>query len=825
MLREAIQTLQADFGHRQWDGAAIRYFRPPSNTVMRNLLLVLVAFAVPAASAQINITQVGHLDYQALRNSNLSNLWGYTDETGIEYALVGVNGGGGAGTGGISVVSLEDPANPQEVFFFAGPNSIWREVKTWNDHVYVTTEAQSGGITIVDLSPLPQSTALNAIVWDAPDWNTAHSLFIDENGRLYIHGTDRDNGGVIMYDLTQDPMAPVEVGAFDQWYCHDSFARGDTLYAAHISNGFFSIVDVSNPASPVLLGTRITPDNFTHNTWLDASGQYLFTTDERPGSYIAAYDVSDPTDIIEVDRLRSDEVNDAIIHNTYWKDNKLYHSYYTRGIAIYDATNPNNMVEVGAFDTSPFTGDGFNGAWGVYPFFDSGLIIVSDIEEGLFILEPQLQLPCWLEGAITDAQSSGPVNNATLVVVGTTAQDVTGLDGLYATGYYAGGTYTVQVSAPGYASATVNGVVLVNGQVTQLNVQLQPLVAFNFQGTVVTQLTGAPVANAVVELHSPTYDHSVTTNAAGNFQVSGMFADDYEITAGSWGWRTVCIPAQALAPGGSPLTIELPRGYYDDFALDLGWITQDNADSGEWERGVPDGTTNGGTPSNPGVDVTGDCGTQAYVTGNGGGSAGTDDVDNGDVTLLSPVFDASGLLEPRVRYKRWFYNGGGTGTPNDSYVIALSNGTTTVTVENINFSTPGSSSWQQADIDISSFLTPTATMRLVLTATDNDPGHLVEAALDEFELVFTDNSGVQENALTMATIWPNPNHGSFNVDLGALRSARVEVLDATGRIIASGFHKGGGVMHFDVQADAGSYLMRIVDDEGRWSARPFMIVR
>ncbi|MBK8497942.1 MAG: choice-of-anchor B family protein [Flavobacteriales bacterium] len=792
---------------------------------MRRSLPLVLAFSAFAANAQINITQVGHLDYQALRNSNLSNLWGYTDETGIEYALVGVNGGGGSGTGGISVVSLEDPANPQEVFFFAGPNSIWREVKTWNDHVYVTTEAGSGGITIVDLSPLPQSTALNAIVWDAPDWNTAHSLFIDENGRLYVHGTDRDNGGVIMYDLTQDPMAPVEVGAFDQWYCHDSFARGDTLYAAHIYDGFFSIVDVSAPASPVLLGTRSTPDNFTHNTWLDASGQYLFTTDERPGSYIAAYDVSDPTDIVEVDRLRSDEVNDAIIHNTYWKDNKLYHSYYTRGIAIYDATNPQNMVEVGAFDTSPFSGSGFNGAWGVYPFFDSGLIIVSDIEQGLFILQPQLQLPCWLEGAITNAQTSGPVNNATLAIVGTTAQDVTGLDGLYATGYYAGGTYTVQVGAPGYASTTVNNVVLANGQVTQLNVQLQPLVAFNFQGMVVTQLSGAPVANAVVELHSPTYDHSVTTNASGNFQVTGMFADDYEITAGRWGWRTVCMPALGLAPGGSPLTIELPQGYYDDFALNLGWTTQDNADSGEWERGVPQGTTNGNTPSNPGADVTGDCGTQAYVTGNGGGAAGTDDIDNGDVTLLSPVFDASGLLDPRVRYKRWFYNGGGTGTPNDTYVIELSNGITTVTVENINFSTPGSSSWQQADIDIASFLTPTASMRLILTATDNAPGHLVEAGLDEFELVFTDNSAVEENALSSLVIWPNPSNGSFNVDLGTVRSARVEVLDATGRIIASGFHQGGGLMRFDVQAETGSYLLRITDGEGRSSTSRLMMVR
>src|SRR5690606_7637462 len=149
---------------------------------------------------------------------------------------------------------ISDPTQPQEIFFVPGPSSIWREVKVWGDHAYITTEAEDGGVTIVDLSPLPQSTTLPYTVFLADDWNTSHSLFIDENGRMYIFGSSRGNGGAIMYDLTADPMAPVEVGEYDQWYVHDGYARGDTLYAAHIYDGFFTIVDVSDPASPQLLG-------------------------------------------------------------------------------------------------------------------------------------------------------------------------------------------------------------------------------------------------------------------------------------------------------------------------------------------------------------------------------------------------------------------------------------------------------------------------------------------------------------------------------------------------------------------------------------------
>jgi len=78
----------------------------------------------------------------------------------------------------------------------------------------------------------------------------------------------------------------------------------------------------------------------------------------------------------------------ASAHNLYVKGDFTYQANYRYGLHILDTSDPMNPREVGRFDTSPYqTGPGFSGAWSSYPFFESGTIIVTSLQEGLFVLK------------------------------------------------------------------------------------------------------------------------------------------------------------------------------------------------------------------------------------------------------------------------------------------------------------------------------------------------------------------------------------------------------------------------------------------------------
>jgi choice-of-anchor B domain-containing protein len=138
----------------------------------RQLLLhFFILLGLQSFAQNYNLDSVSHVNYQALHSANLNDCWGYTDETGIEYALVGT-------TKGTSIVSLADPQNPIEIFWEPGTESIWRDLQVYNDVMYVTTEAEDG-LLIVDLSPLPQSTVLPVTYYfgtTGAEWQSAHDI-------------------------------------------------------------------------------------------------------------------------------------------------------------------------------------------------------------------------------------------------------------------------------------------------------------------------------------------------------------------------------------------------------------------------------------------------------------------------------------------------------------------------------------------------------------------------------------------------------------------------------------------------------------------------
>lgn len=678
--------------------------------------------------AQLNVSFVSQFEY----NENLNDIWGYVAPDGTEYALVGA-------ANGTSIVSLANPAAPEEVGYIPGANSVWRDIKTWDTYAYVTTDQGEDGLTVIDLSDLPNSVS-STNVTDIPGVGTltrCHNIYIDEFGFAYLAGCNNiNNGGMVIYDVATDPAIPEFVSLAPNVYSHDVYVRDNLMYSSEIYDGVFAIYDVSDKNNIPLLGSQQTAFDFTHNTWLSDDGNFIFTTDETGNAPIGSYDISDPTDIIEMDQFVPliTEGDGVIPHNVHVWNDWIIVSYYTDGCIVIDGSNPGNLIEVGNFDSYVPPTTGFNGAWGAYPFLPSGLILLTDIGNGLYVLEPNYVRACWLEGTVVDSITQAPINNASVEIIASQLNgDNTDATGAYQTGLATAGTYDVLYTAPGYQDK-IYSAVMDNDMLTIINAELVADAAYAISGQITDASDGSPIENAIVHIVNDDFNFQSLTDANGNFTFSAVFEGDYAIAVGKWGYNTQLSNVN-VSGGPSNFSAALTPGYRDEFAMDLNWQITGNAQTGAWEIGEPNGTTYQGQPANTDQDISTDLGDQCYVTGNAGGNAGNDDVDNGTTTLTSPSMDLSGYNSPIVSFYAWFFNDGGQGgdVPNDALEVTIDNGSTAVVlllIENTTNQWEGPFEFVLADyIDI------TDDMTISFETSDlQGSGHLVEAAIDLFEV-------------------------------------------------------------------------------------------
>lgn len=434
---------------------------------MRLHYLMLFALVSNGGFAQnFNVT---HRSTMTFSGQNLANIWGYTAPDGSEYALVGAQQG-------LIIVDVTNPDNPQQIVQIPGPNSFWREIKTYQHYAYVVSEG-GGGIQVVDLSNLPSSNLSYHSV-NPGSITRGHALHVDETaGFLYVYGSNLQGGRSVVFNLNNNPYSPAYVNFVNFiGYVHDGYVDNNMLYSAHIYAGQFAVINMTNKNNPVLLGTQQTPGSFTHNTW--KSGNYLFTTDEVSNSFLASYDVSDPSDIRELDRIRITPGSGSIVHNTHVIDDYAVTSWYKDGFSIVDVSRPANMVETGRYDTYPNgSGNGFEGCWGVYPYFPSGTIVASNIraqgtDNGeLWVMTPDYVRGCYLEGTVTDSVTGNPIPGADIVILSSGVSGVTNNLGEYKIAQLQNGSVDVSFSKPGYVTKVLNAN-LDNGVLTVLDVAL-----------------------------------------------------------------------------------------------------------------------------------------------------------------------------------------------------------------------------------------------------------------------------------------------------------------------------------------------------------------
>jgi choice-of-anchor B domain-containing protein len=755
--------------------------------------------------AQLNITELSNLEY----TRSLSDVWGWSDGNGIEYALVGVNDG-------FSIVDISTPETPVEILFEAGNTSIWRDIKTWNNHAYVTTEG-GGGLLIVDLLALPNDTILTYYSGDNFPFTSAHNIYIDENGVAYIFGAassvGAQNSGTIMLDLTQDPLAPVELGVFDTYYVHDGVVRGDTLWASCINDGIQATVDVSDKTNPVVMGTWATPGDFAHNCWFSDDGKYLFTTDEKEFAYIASYDVSDLSNVVELDRWQSNPGTGTIPHNAHYMDGYLITSYYNDGITINDVSDPARITEVGNFDTSPAyagnDGGGFHGSWGAYPWLPSGVILSADIENGLFVLKPEYKRAAFLEGKVLEEGTSTLLNGVNVEIIGYGVLDVTNGTGEYSTGIPEGGSIQVVFSALGYISDTVS-LTLGVSTVISYDALLAPKPRTSITGEVKNP-GWINVGEGMVQITNDAYTYETTANTSGGFSIGDLYVDTYSVIAGKWGYKTTERNNVTIDAIDNYVLGFVEDGYYDDFSFDFGWTVSGNAAAGIWERGIPNGTSYSGTTSNPDKDVDTDILNLAYVTGNEAESgAGGDDVDDGSTILTSPNMDLTDYGNPYVRFYTWFFNGGGNGgAPNDSLIISISNGTDTVVIAQETLAS-NMSDWVFHNYRIEDAITLTSTMNLIVEALDENGGHLVEAGFDQFRITEGPSSTEDELKVNSISIYPNPFNSAFYVEVDNFKNTEIQITDISGRVIATQ-SMNSNKEKIQLKGNSGVYFLSIIN--------------
>ncbi len=362
-------------------------------------------------------------DLGGSRGVRVNDVWGWTDpETRREYAIVGR-------MDGTSFVDVTDPVNPVVVGNLpkteSSPGTSWRDMKVYSDHVYIVSDnAGHHGMQVFDLTRL-RDYAGTMLAFDVDAWygrlHSVHNIVINEDtGFAYAVGSsgggDTCGGGLHMIDI-REPKNPTFAGCFEHTntgrrgtgYSHDAQCvvyngpdeehRGKEICLGSNENAL-SIADVTDKQNPVVVGVAEYPNAaYTHQGWLTEDHAYFYMNDELDevqgivsNTRTLIWDVSD----LDEPQLLKEHFseNTSSDHNLYIVGNLMYQSNYNSGLRVFDISDIENPREVAFFDTVP--GEDFpsmDGSWSNYPFFESGIVVVTSGGQGVFLVRKRDRTP------------------------------------------------------------------------------------------------------------------------------------------------------------------------------------------------------------------------------------------------------------------------------------------------------------------------------------------------------------------------------------------------------------------------------------------------
>jgi len=507
-----------------------------------------------------NVDLMTFLPLAQIGGGNGSSLWGWTDpDTQREYAIMGR-------TNGTAFVDITDAANA--VYLGNLPThtgtSIWREMKAYGYYAYIISDQNGNhGMQIFDMRRL-RDIVTPPVLFTEDGWygnspstpwgfQNCHDLVVNTaTGFAYGVGSNTCSGGLHMMDLKPDPVHPQFVGCFsNDGYTHDAqcvvyngpdaqHVGKEICFASNTDT--LTIVDVTNKAAPVMLSkTGYAGVGYTHQGWLTADQRYFLIDDE-----LDEMDFGHPTwtyiwDLVNLDAPllmgHYTGPTNAIDHNQYIHQGYSYQSNYQAGLRILDvsAIASATLTEAAYFDVYPSGNNpSFNGTWNNYPFFASGNVIVSGIEQGLFVLHPNLNTDFTLATDDPVLSVCAPGSDATTFTLA-------GLNG------YTGSVNMSTAGLPAGASGVFNPNPAPVPGTTGLNVSVAGVVPGSYPFTV-TATDGvhthqADLTLSVADATPATPNLTSPPNGAFNQPVQPVFTWDPAVQAATYDIQIATDPA------------------------------------------------------------------------------------------------------------------------------------------------------------------------------------------------------------------------------------------------------------------------------------------
>lgn len=355
------------------------------------------------------LTLQSYISASTMGAAEAQDSWGWTDPLdGKEYAIVALDNG-------TAFVNITNPTSP---VYLARLNthtnsSLWRDVKVYQNHAYIVSDSNgSHGVQIFDLTRLRSLTGSPAVTFTNTQVDgrlssigSAHNVIINEDtGYLYVLGAGSNGSNQRIFNLNTSLTNPPSVATLSAYgYCHDAqvvvydgpdpdYQGREIMIGSFSGSDFVRVLDVTNKSSITQISSvSYSNKYYTHQGWFTEDKRFFIVGDEVDEENVGfntrtlVFDLQDlDNPVLHYTHYGS---TSAIDHNGYVRDNRFYLANYSAGMRVMKVdglynTTP-SMTEVAYMDTYvPNSTAAFNGTWNVYPFFESGNLIMTGFGNG-----------------------------------------------------------------------------------------------------------------------------------------------------------------------------------------------------------------------------------------------------------------------------------------------------------------------------------------------------------------------------------------------------------------------------------------------------------